>query len=225
MNYLENYFYNSPKKYPLRKWIHYFDIYDRHFSKYRDKSPIVLEVGVDHGGSVEMWKDYFGEGCKIYGVDFNPRCSTVDIEGVEIFIGNQEDPAFWTHIKELIPQVDIFIDDGGHTMGQQKVTFECMYNHVKKDGVYLCEDTHTSYRSNYGGGYKNINSFIEYSKNFIDMLNAYHLAGVAPSDPSYGTIGEHIPFRQVTHSAHYYDSIVVLEKREDKQIPNHELQS
>jgi hypothetical protein len=223
MNYLENYFMNAPKKYPLRKWWHYFDVYDRHFSRFRGKNPVVLEIGVDHGGSVEMWKDYFGDGSKIFGVDTNERCRTIELPDVEIFIGDQGDPNFWSQIKETLPKVDILIDDGGHTMHQQKVTYECMYNHVKSDGVYLCEDTHTSYRPEYGGGYRNQNSFLEYSKNFIDMLNAYHLEGLVQGNPDFGKTGDYIPFRQATHSFHCYDSIIVLEKKEDLEIPYHEL--
>tara|TARA_R110000824_G_scaffold185608_1_gene366571 strand:- start:1352 stop:2029 length:678 start_codon:yes stop_codon:yes gene_type:complete len=224
MNDLEDYFYNKPKTYPLRKWVHYFHAYDKHFSRFRGKSPVVMEIGVDHGGSLEMWKDYFGEGCKIYGVDANPRCQTIDLPDVQIFIGDQENPALWEEIKKVVPKVDILIDDGGHTMGQQKVTFVQMYDHIKSDGVYLCEDTHTSYRPAYGGGYKNNNSFIEYSKNFVDMLNAYHIDGYAPGDEPFGKVGDYLPFRRTTESLHYYDSIIVLEKKEDNEIPYHTLE-
>ena len=59
-------------------------------------------------------------------------------------------------------------------MLQQIVSFEELFDHVKPDGTYLCEDIHTSYWMNYGGGYKRRGSFIEYSKNFIDYIHAYH---------------------------------------------------
>ncbi len=59
-------------------------------------------------------------------------------------------------------------------MEQLIVSFEELFDHVKDDGVYLAEDLHTAYWLEYGGGHKRHNSFIEYSKNFIDYLNAYH---------------------------------------------------
>ena len=157
MNRLEDYFYNRQdiRKYKILKWPHYFEIYDRHFSKFVEKSPKVLEIGVFDGGSVEMWNYYFGSGCEIVGIDINPKMENLfkGSDNIEIIIGDQEDRNFWSTIKDRFPYFDIIIDDGGHTMGQQIVTFEEMYPHVSENGVYLTEDLHTSYWSNiFGGG-------------------------------------------------------------------------
>lgn len=211
MNDLEKYF-RSNKKRLIHKWTHYFDIYDHHFDRYRGKELVVLEIGVFHGGSLQMWKDYFGDKVKIYGVDINPRCKELEEDGIEIFIGSQSDQKFLQELKEKIPMVDILIDDGGHTMEQQKVTFEEMFDHVKEDGIYLCEDLCTSYWPDWGGGFKNKNSFIEYSKNFIDFIHAFH------------SKDEDLKVNSFTRSAdsvHYYDGIVVIEKRK-RDKPQHE---
>tara|TARA_R110000824_G_scaffold129779_1_gene291361 strand:+ start:126 stop:794 length:669 start_codon:yes stop_codon:yes gene_type:complete len=215
MNDLEKYFKNNTKRI-IYKWEHYFNIYDRHFSKFRNKEIVVLEIGVDRGGSLQMWKDYFGDKAKIYGVDINPNCKQLEEENVEVFIGDQADRNFLNNIKKLIPKVDILIDDGGHTMIQQINTFEELFKHVKDDGVYLCEDLHTSYwdvepnRDYYGGGYKNPSTFIEYSKNFIDDLNAYH---------SKNDLLQVSEFTKSVDSIHYYDSILVIEKSRKDEPP------
>ncbi|MFP4369831.1 MAG: hypothetical protein ACLFR2_09645 [Candidatus Kapaibacterium sp.] len=60
MNDLEKYFRQNDARL-IHKWNHYFDIYDRHFSKFRGKEIILLEIGVSHGGSLQMWKSYFGD--------------------------------------------------------------------------------------------------------------------------------------------------------------------
>ncbi|HMH33204.1 MAG TPA: hypothetical protein VK543_09260, partial [Puia sp.] len=73
MNDLEKYF-NSNTKRRIFKWHHYFEIYDRHFSRFRNKEINILEIGVLHGGSLQMWKEYFGPKAKIYGIDINPEC-------------------------------------------------------------------------------------------------------------------------------------------------------
>lgn len=200
---LEKYFRNNKKRL-INKWIHYFDIYERHFSRFRDKKIVVLEIGVWHGGSLQMWKDYFGENVVIYGIDVNPRCKELEEKNIEIFIGSQADKEFLRGIKEKIPMVDILIDDGGHTMEQQIVTFEELFDHVKDDGVYLCEDVHTSYWPKWGGGFKKEGTFIEYSKNFIDFLHAYHSKDSDLRVNSFTTSAD---------SVHYYDSVVVIEKR------------
>ena len=204
MNDLEKYFRNNDK-HLINKWMHYFDVYDRHFSKYRDKEIVVLEIGVFQGGSLQMWKNYFGPKAKIYGVDINPDCKKFQEENIEIFIGSQSDRGFLRDLLKKIPPIDILIDDGGHFMEQQIITFEELFSHVKNDGVYLCEDMHTSYWIKYGGGYKRRGTFVEYTKDFIDYLNAWHSTQrkLRVTD-----------FTKSVDSIHYYDSIIVLEKKE-----------
>jgi len=204
MNDLENYFKNNTGKL-IHKWQHYFEIYDRHFSRYRGKEVHIVEFGVFQGGSLQMWKDYFGDKAKIYGVDINPHCKQLEEEQVEIFIGDQENRGFLKTIAEKVPRIDILIEDGGHTMKQQINTFEELYPHVAEDGIYLCEDTHTSYWKGFGGGYKRRGTFIEYSKNWIDELHAWH-----SEQPGKLAVSD---FTRSAHSLHFYDSIVVIEKR------------
>ena len=202
-NKFEKFFYSN-KKNIMNKWDHYFHIYDRHFNKYKDQDIVLLEVGVSNGGSLMMWKDYFGKNSKIYGIDIDPRCKEFEKENLKIFIGSQTDLKFLNTIKNQIPKVDILIDDGGHFMDHQIITFNELFNHISDDGIYLCEDMHTSYWVSFGGGYKRAGTFLEYSKSFIDQLNAFHSEQVE-FKPDYFTFA--------VDSIHYYDSILVIEKR------------
>lgn len=202
-NNLRKYFDQNEGKL-IHKWNHYFDIYEKHFNKYVGKEIVVLEIGVFHGGSLQMWKNYFGNKAKIYGVDINPRCKELEEDNVEIFIGSQSDRNFLRELKEKIPPIDILIDDGGHNMKQQIITFQELYDHVKEDGTYLCEDVHTSYEIAYGGGYKRRRTFIEFSKNLIDSLNAFHSEQWALKENS---------FTRSIDSIHFYDSVVIFEKQ------------
>lgn len=65
-----------------------------------------------------MWKSYFGDKAKIFGIDIDPRCKKLEEENIKIFIGSQSDRKFLRELKELIPKIDILIDDGGHSMKQ-----------------------------------------------------------------------------------------------------------
>ncbi len=159
----------------IHKWLHYFDIYHRHFQKFIGTAPTVLEFGVYHGGSLNMWRDYFGTNARICGVDINPKCKVMEQHGFEIFIGDQQDREFLRHIAKALGEVDVVIEDGGHTMQQQIATFEEIYPIVRNDGVFLMEDLHTSYWWSYGGAYKRKGTFIEYAKNLVDSMNAWHL--------------------------------------------------
>ena len=201
-NKFREFFFNNNKNI-INKWDHYFEIYDRHFRKYKGQDIVLLEIGVSNGGSLRMWKDYFGKNSKIYGLDIDPRCKEFERKNVKIFIGSQTDLKFLKEIKNKIPKVDILIDDGGHFMNQQIISFEELFGHIKDDGVYLCEDTHTSYWLSFGGGYKRRGTFLEYSKNLIDQLNAFH------SEQKEFRLN---PFTFSVDSIHYYDSIVVIQK-------------
>lgn len=202
-NDLEEYFENNPGRL-IHKWLHYFEIYDHHFSRFRGKEVKVLEIGVFHGGSLQMWKNYFGEHAQIIGLDIDPRCKELEEDHITIYIGNQEDRQFLAKLKDAIGEVDIVIDDGGHYMTQQIATFEEIYPIVSSNGVYLVEDLHTSYWPSYGGGYQKNGTFIEYTKKLIDQLNAWH-----SSNPEVFNVDD---FTRTTKSMHFYDSISVFEK-------------
>jgi cephalosporin hydroxylase len=167
--------------------------------------PVVLEIGVMGGGSLEMWKAYFGEGCRIIGVDIHPEFKQHESMGVEIFIGSQDDPAVIAQILEKYPSIDIVIDDGSHNYEHMIASFNLLYSKISPNGVYLVEDTHTNYWPDWGlgGGLKKEGTFIEFSKNKIDEISAYYTGGAVPVSD----------FTVSTDSISFYDSVIVYEKR------------
>jgi SAM-dependent methyltransferase len=200
-NPLEEYFAANPGR-MVHKWHHYFEIYHRHFERFRGRSPVVVEIGVYHGGSLQMWREYFGEGAHIVGVDINPECRMLAGNSITILIGDQADRDFLAQLRESFPRIDIVIDDGGHKMAQQIATFEELYPHLQPDGVYLCEDIHTSHMPEYGGGYLREGTFIEYTKGLIDHLHSWYIDG---PEISY--------FTRSTFGLHLYGNVMVAEKR------------
>ncbi len=194
----------------IHKWDHYFEIYERYFSKYKGQKINLLEIGVSQGGSLQLWKKYFGDQVTIYAIDINAECKQFEENNVHIFIGSQSDKAFLTEITDQMPDLDIIIDDGGHTMIQQKTSFEILYSKVKEGGVYIVEDTHTSYWYEFHGGLKKSTSFIEYAKNLIDSLYDHHL-----HDQSKIIINDNT--RHI-NSIHFYDSMVIFEKLKRNEV-------
>lgn len=202
-NPLEAYFRSNDGR-RIHKWIHYFEIYHRHFERFRGKKPVVLEFGVSQGGSLQMWRDYFGRGAKIHGVDINPKCKELEQRNTKIFIGDQEDREFLRSVIEEIGPVDVLIEDGGHLGPQQIATFEEVYPTMSENGVFLIEDLHTSYWPKWGGGYKKPGTFMQYAKGLTDKLNAWHT-----KQPRRFQVDD---FTRTTKSMHFYDSIVVFER-------------
>lgn len=141
-NPLWKYFQNHRQGRGIWKWEHYFFAYHRHLSKFMGRAPSVVEVGVYSGGSLDMWKDYFGSGCRVHGIDIESACRAYATDDVTIHIGDQEDRGFWRDFRASVPQVDVLIDDGGHTPEQQIVTLEEVLPNLRPGGVYVCEDIH-----------------------------------------------------------------------------------
>lgn len=201
-NDLYKFFMNEPHNI-IDKWFHYFEVYDLYFKRFRNKNIVFCEVGVFKGGSLQMWQNYFGENAQIIGVDVDEKCKKYEERNVSIEIGDQADPAFWSYFKKKYPKVDVLLDDGGHMMNQQIVTFENMFPHISKNGIYMCEDMHTSYWESHRGGYRRYGTGIEYFKGLVDSINAI-LAEEPYLEVGYNT-------RNIG-GLHFYDSIVVVEK-------------
>jgi hypothetical protein len=203
-NPLAEYFFNNPGRL-IDKWHHYFEIYHRHFERFRGRSPVVVEVGVFGGGSLQMWHHYFGAGTRVVGIDVDPQCKRFEDESTTILIGDQADRAFLAEVRRAVPRIDILIDDGGHTMVQQIATLEELYLHIQPEGVYLCEDIHTSLMPEYGGGFRRPGTFLEYGKALVDNLYGWY-----SREKDHLTVNA---FTVSTFALHFYDSVLVVEKR------------
>lgn len=159
-------FSNSPHL--STKHSSYFDTYDRLLSEYCGKPITFLEIGVLNGGSLFMWREFFGPSARIIGVDLNPAAKKWEEFGFEIYVGSQTSPDFWSKVISEVGEIDVVLDDGGHTYEQQVVTVETLIEHVKDGGKLIVEDTHTSYMKGFG---PRRYSFIEYTKNLMDRIN------------------------------------------------------
>ena len=196
--------------YPIDKWPHYFPIYDRHFSWYRNKSLTFLEIGVARGGSLQMWQRFFGPLAKIVGIDIQERSKSYETPGTFVRIGDQADEQFLQSLIDEFGVPDVVLDDGSHRMEHISKTFNFLYPKLPKNGVYMVEDLHTAYWEEFGGGARKPDTFINISKDFIDRLNADH---------SRGQVAPNFITRQ-TFAISFYDSVIVFEKGEvwNKQV-------
>lgn len=183
------------------KWEPYFDVYEKYLCKFIDKNPVVVEIGVQSGGSIEMWKKYFGPGSTVVGIDIDPNVLENKSEGVEIIIGDQGNPDFWKEFLEMYPNIDILIDDGGHFCIPQIITFEHIFPKLNAGGIYICEDTHTSYMSFNGGSLGGEHTFIEYSKRLVDFIHR-----------DFNGLPEHEVLKDL-YCVNFYNSQIVFEKK------------
>jgi hypothetical protein len=191
-NPLRNYFDGHLTGRGIWKWLHYFDIYHRHFNKFVGREVHIVEIGVFSGGSLDMWHSYFGPKCRVYGVDIEPACRSYEKPGTRVFIGDQADRTFWRNFRHEVPTVDILLDDGGHMPEQQIITLEDMLPHLRPGGIYLCEDVQWLR-----------NPFAAYLYGLWDALN---------TQP--GEDARTLSFRRDIRGMHLYPFVSVIERCE-----------
>lgn len=186
----------------VHKWHHYIPIYDRYFSPWRGKPVRMLEIGVSKGGSLQLWRKYFGPEAVIFGIDINPDCAALDGQAGSVRIGSQDDPEFLRAVVREMGGVDLVLDDGSHVMAHIRDSLAALFPLLSQGGTYMIEDLHTAYARAYGGGYLSRNSFfVDVAKIIDDMHGWYH-----DGPEQYPALA-----RQVS-GVHIHDSIVVLEK-------------
>jgi hypothetical protein len=203
---LEKLFYAHDRR-VAHKWHHYLEIYERHFEPLRQRldAPRILELGVSRGGSLQLWRKYFGPAAKIVGIDIDPACASRIDTDASIVIGDQSDPNILAAaIDRLGGVVDIVIDDGSHLGRHQIASFEYLYPRLSERGLYLCEDLHCSYWPSHEGGIGRPGTFVEFVKAHIDNLHAWFLDGTRAGVQD---------FAATTYGIFIYLNIVVIEKR------------
>ena len=156
----------------------YAQPYMFHLSRYEDKAINLLEIGIggdadinDGGQSLRMWKEYFPK-ARIFGIDIYDKSKHIE-DRIEIFKGDQTDAQFLNDVCCHIGQIDVIIDDGSHVNGHVIATFKTLFPLLKDGGIYVIEDTQTSYWKQYGGSMdlKQEGTSMNFFKALTDSLN------------------------------------------------------
>jgi 23S rRNA U2552 (ribose-2'-O)-methylase RlmE/FtsJ len=201
--------FNSIENFSI-KTDNYFEIYEKNLNRFIGKKITFVEIGVHNGGSLQMWKKYFGKKAKIIGIDINPECKKFQDDQIEIYIGDQSNKFFWQKFFSKVGNVDVVLDDGAHTnIAQIQTTLSCAKN-IKNDGLLIIEDTHSSYHKKYNTSKKY--TFINFTKNLIDKLYK-DVNSLNQKDNEYD-------LNQFVYSINFYQSCVIFNINRDKTIQN-----
>lgn len=113
--------------------------YEKEFIKYKDKKITFLEIGIRSGGSMKLWSEYFTDCEQIFGIDIDNSALVSqfrELEKVKYYFGD----AYTQEMVDKIPELDVFLDDGPHTLESQINAIHYYLPKVKSGGLFLIED-------------------------------------------------------------------------------------
>ena len=189
----------------------YAEHYSTHFRKLKYKHLKLFEIGVGGyhfhnigGNSLRMWKRYFPF-AKIFSLDIYDK-SHFEESRIKIFKGSQTDLILLDKIIHEIGEPDIIIDDGSHINEHVITTFKFLFPRLKTGGIYVIEDTGTSYWPDYGGDSEDMNNpatILNFFKGLTDCLNYQELVN-RNNDPTY--------FDKNIFSIQFYHNLIFIFK-------------
>lgn len=209
------------KVYSTDKWgEHYYTPhYQLHFQPFKYKNINLLEIGVGGyddplkgGASLRMWKRYFPF-AKIFSLDIFDK-SFHEENRIKIYNGSQVDQQFLNSIVDKCKKFDLIIDDGSHINKHVIQSFEYLFPFLSNEGIYVIEDTQTSYWPEFGGDSIDLNnstSLMTYFKKFTDGLNYMEYKNIEYS-PSY--------FELNIISIHFYHNLIFIYKGPNNEKSN-----
>jgi len=215
---LENH-YAEHEGFVSDKWNIYLPEYERLFCPLKQANVALLEIGVQNGGSLEIWEKYFPNASSILGCDINLGCENLAYtsDKIHLVIGDVNQPQTLGKLFSIAAEFDIVIDDGSHTSSDIIATFCHLFPRLKYGGLYIIEDLHCSYWESYEGGLHHPRSSMAFLKALADVLNFEHWGiehsrtkwlqpfGIAPA------LGEAVLAE--IHSVEFVNSMCVLTRR------------
>lgn len=201
------------------KWEHYLAVYEWALAGFMARrQPVrLLEIGVQNGGSLEIWAKYLPAGSTVIGIDIDPACADLAVSpNISVRIGDASDRAALDRMLGE-DRFDVVIDDGSHRSEHVVATFEACFARLDPGGVYLVEDAHCSYWELHGGGFRRTGTSIEHFKELADALNADHFAEDAAASLDEGRLERLRRLGREIARLTFFDSVVVVEKLPTKK--------
>ena len=181
----------------------FLEIYFNYFKNYKEKEINILEIGVDKGESLKIWRQYFSK-AKICGIDINDIKYKID--GVDIIKADQTNVKDLASVCKKYKSFDIIIDDGGHHSNQIITSLNFLFYYLNENGLYIVEDLQTSYFPRFGGSRFNLNrkkTSMNFLKSIADSINYEQ-----NDKPFYKTK----KFDGLVKFIHFYQNVAIIKK-------------
>lgn len=214
--------YSAHSGYVSDKWDLYLRVYESIFSSHRNRKISLLEIGIQNGGSLEIWEKYFKSAKIIVGCDIEKKCAELIYESskVKLAIGDVNEKTTQNLIFSYSRKYDIIIDDGSHRSSDIVNAFCALFSSLSLGGIYVVEDLHCSYWKGWEGGLNETKSAISFFKLLVDMLNHEHWEPEMQRrqilmESCFDFVDEKVLGE--IHSIRFYNSMCVIEKKQEKE--------
>lgn len=156
------------------KWSWYFAGYEHYFEPLKTLPINLLEIGIQNGGSLEVWGQYFHNAVNIVGCDINADCADLDYDDARIstVIADAASDEGRALIQAIAPKFDIVLDDGSHVSSDIIESFIQYFPMLNDGGIYIVEDLHCSYWPSFGGGVLSEKSAMAFFKVLLDFIHS-----------------------------------------------------
>jgi len=212
--------YRAHPNYVSDKWESYLHCYDELFAPLREKPVAMLEIGVQNGGSLEVWSRYFPNATHLIGCDINSACANLRHADprVKVLVADASRPEALAAVLMQHTEYDIIIDDGSHRSSDIVRSFALFFPHLKDGGIYIAEDLHCSYWAQFEGGLFDQTSSVSFFKRLVDAINFEHWGYAADPasilDEFRGKYGATISAETLSHihSVAFQNSVCIVRK-------------
>jgi hypothetical protein len=203
------------------KWSFYLAEYDRLFAGYRTQPINLLEIGIQNGGSLEIWGKYFPNAACLIGCDINRECERLCYEDprIKVVIGDVNTDTCEDAILASAKTFDLILDDGSHRSSDIIRSFVRYFRHLKDGGMFVVEDMHCSYWQEFEGGLFDFTSSIAFFKLLADVVNREHWGVPKSAAKLLSAVAKRFSVEfddevlSHIHSITFLNSMCVIEKR------------
>lgn len=201
------------------KWASYLSLYDAILDPLRQELGSLLEIGIQNGGSLDLWAKYFGNAHHIVGCDIDPRCASLSYadQRINVVVADATLATTRDQIARLVPALDVVIEDGSHIPREVIHAFLRYWPMVKPGGIFIAEDLHCDYFPGHEGGITRRNLANRFFAELVHVVNLEHWRGVQAisdllKDFAPGALIDQAQLADSIASVSFHNSLAVIRK-------------
>ena len=207
------------------KWSIYLSEYGRLFQQYRHAPVRLLEIGIQNGGSLDIWSKFFPKAQQIVGCDINPDCAHLTYKDprISVVVGDANSDAAQAAVLSHSAEFDLIIDDGSHLSSDIVKSFARYFPYLLDGGIFVVEDLHCSYWKQFEGGLFDPFSSMAFFKRLADVVSHEHWGVEKTSSAIFTGFFERYDFQidaeilRHIHSIEFINSMCVIRKLKPEQ--------